>query len=147
MKRIVFLACLMLAFLSGCGGADARVTIDGCVWQMTTVQSTEHGGEIVAFGPGETGMPDAAAERTLTCEAADGALTLTDASDGTTYSGTYRKQEQNALSVIYEITMDDTQGMAVAAATTRSDGSETPTLILTLGDYALNFAPAGSPAP
>ena len=75
----------------------------------------------------------------LVCEAEGGNLTLTDWTNDRTYTGTYQQSQRDSKSTIYEVNVDGTNGMAVAAMTTYLDGTQDPTLIFNLGDYTVNF--------
>ena len=68
-------------------------------------------------------------------------FTLTDESNGSTYTGTYELTDTSQETRIYEIVVGDSEGMAVVSTTTYQDESRTPTLIISLDDYALNFFP------
>lgn len=69
----------------------------------------------------------------------DKVLTLLDETNNKTYTGEYKELDDNFESTIYEITINETQGTAVASTMEYNDGKEIPTLIITLGDYTLNF--------
>lgn len=145
MKRLSVLLCLLLLLLAGCGSNGSK---DGIVpkiedysWQMTTVQSMEAEGQAVAYGPGNDSTLETAVEILLSCTAAEGTITLTDETNGQTYYGTYKLTESDQQTLIYEVTIGGTEGMAVVSMTTYHDGSQTPTFIIGLCDYALNFIP------
>lgn len=142
MKRLSVLLCLLLLLLTGCGSKDSTVPkIEDYSWQMTTAQSMEVEGQAVAYGPGNDSTLETAVEILLTCTVADGTITLTDETNGQTYSGTYKLTESDQQTSTYEITVGETEGMAVVSMTTYHDDSQTPTFIISLGDYALNFFP------
>ena len=143
MKRLSVLLCLLLLLLlAGCGSKDSTVPkIEDYSWQMTTAQSIEAEGQAVAYGPGNNSTLETAVEILLTCTAADGTITLTDETIGQTYSGTYKLTETDQQTSTYEVTVGETEGMAVVSMTTYHDDSQTPTFIISLGDYALNFFP------
>lgn len=142
MKRLSVLLCLLLLFLAGCGSKDSTVPkIEDYSWQMTTVQSMEAEGQAVAYGPGNDSTLETAVEILLSCTAADGTITLTDETNGQMYSGTYKLTESDQQASTYEITVGETEGMAVVSMTTYHDDSQIPTFIISLGDYALNFFP------
>ena len=142
MKRLSVLLCLLLLLLTGCGNKDGTVPkIEDYSWQMSTAQSIEAEGQAVAYGPGNDSTLETAVEILLTCTAADGTITLTDEANGQTYSGTYKLTETDQQTSTYEVTVGETEGMAVVSMTTYHDDSQTPTFIISLGDYALNFFP------
>ena len=142
MKRLSVLLCLLLLLLTGCGSKDSTVPkIEDYSWQMTTAQSMEAEGQAVAYGPGNESTLETAVEILLSCTAADGTITLTDETNGQTYSGTYKLVETDQQTSTYEVTVGETEGMAVVSMTTYHDDSQVPTFIISLGDYALNFFP------
>ena len=142
MKRLSVLLCLLLLLLTGCGSKDSTVPkIEDYSWQMTTAQSMEAEGQAVAYGPGNESTLETAVEILLSCTAADGTITLTDETNGQTYSGTYKLVETDQQTSTYEVTVGETEDMAVVSMTTYHDDSQVPTFIISLGDYALNFFP------
>lgn len=142
MQRLSVLLCLLLLLLAGCGSKDSTVPkIEDYSWQMTTAQSMEAEGQAVAYGPGNESTLETAVEILLSCTAADGTITLTDETNGQTYSGTYKLAETDQQTSTYEVTVGETEGMAVVSMTTYHDDSQVPTFIISLGDYALNFFP------
>ena len=143
MKRLSVLLCLLLLLLAGCGSKGSTVPkIEDYSWRMTTVQSMEAEGQAVAYGTSNDSTQETAVEILLTCTASDGTITPTDETNGQMYSGTYKLTESDQQTSIYEITVGETEGMAVVSMTTYHDDSQTPTFIISLGDYALNFFPA-----
>lgn len=56
------------------------------------------------------------------------------------YSGTYNLIETTPSGEIYEINVGDEDGMATCSVT-NENGKETPALIITLGEYSINFQP------
>ena len=145
MKRLMIVFFLMVFVLTGCGRGESETSdalnIEDYSWQMTTIQSTETDGQAIAHAPGAVGVPDTSVEVILKCTAADGELTLTDETNGNTYTGTYKLTDTNQETRIYEVTVGDSEGMAVVSMTTYHDDSQIPAFIISLGDYALNFFP------
>lgn len=142
LKRMIPFAVLLLLLLTGCGANADKTevsTIEAHSWQLTSVQSMEAEGQIIAYGPGETSTLDTAVEIVLTCTAEAGKLTLSDETNGKTYTGEYKLTDMSQESMIYEISIDKAEGMAVVSTTTYHNERESPTLIINLGDYALNF--------
>lgn len=143
LKKLIPFLCLFALLMTGCG-TDAysnanTPAIDQYSWQMTSVQSKEAEGQAIAYGPGGTSTLDTAAEIILTCSAENGEFLLTDETNKKTYSGTYELTDTSQKSLIYEVAVGEIEGMAVVAMTTYHDDSQMPTLIISLGDYALNF--------
>ena len=71
--------------------------------------------------------------------ASDGEYTIVDATNNTEYNGTYEIMEEDKESVVYMLTLEDGTGMAVTSITKGDDGSRTPTLILSIDGYDINF--------
>ena len=78
----------------------------------------------------------------LTLIAKDGEITITDATNNKTYSGTYKVQQKTPKGTDYEVTIDGVTGYATVSPTEYYDGSEVPTLPINLGEYSLYFIPA-----
>ena len=137
MKRAGLLLALLLVLLTGCSSKAPK--IDEYTWVMTSVQSMEAGGQAVAYGEKGSSTLEGAKQIELVCEAQGGNLTLTNRTNDRTYTGTYQQSQRDSKSTIYEVDVDGTNGMAVAAMTTYQDGTQDPTLIFNLGDYTVNF--------
>lgn len=137
MKRAGLLLALLLVLLTGCSSKTPK--IDEYTWVMTSVQSMEAGGQAVAYGEGGSSTLEGTKQIELVCEAQGGNLTLTDRTNDRTYTGTYQQSQRDSKSTIYEVDVDGTSGVAVAAMTTYQDGTQDPTLIFNLGDYTVNF--------
>lgn len=137
MKRAGLLLALLLVLLTACSSKTPK--IDEYTWVMTSVQSMEAGGQAVAYGEKGSSTLEGAKQIELVCEAQDGNLTLTDRTSDRTYTGTYQQSQRDSKSTIYEVDVDGTSGVAVAAMTTYQDGTQDPTLIFNLGDYTVNF--------
>lgn len=138
MKKFAFLMLAFLLAFAGCSRRDIP-KIEDHVWQMTTVQSGPQG-QPVAYGPERSDASEAGAEMLLLCQAKDGEFTLQDKTNGQTYTGSYRLTDVTPESANYEIVIGDSVGLAVAALTTYHDGSSTPTFIISIDGYALNFS-------
>ena len=140
MKRTIFILLLisavMLAF-SACG--MRRPKIEDYEWKMRTIAHIE----------GEQLVYDAAAEEStahpeakiieMTLVAKDGKITITDVTNGKTYEGTYTVSGRNPEGTDYNITIDGKSGYAGVAMTTYADGSEEPTLPISLDGYSMYF--------
>lgn len=137
MKKTGLLLVFLLVLLTGC--ASKAPNIDEYSWVMTSVQSMEAEGQAVAYGERGSSTLEGAKQIELLCKAKDGKLTLTDRTNGNTYTGTYQRSKDSPQGVIYEVTMEGQKGYAAVGITTYQDGSQEPTLIFNLGDYAVNF--------
>lgn len=137
MRKAGLWMVLLLVLLAGCSGKTPK--IDEYSWVMTSVQSMEAGGQAVAYGERGSSTLEEAKQVELICEAQGGTLTLTDRTNDRTYTGTYQQSQSDSKSTIYEVEVEGTSGVAVAAMTTYQDGTQDPTLIFNFGDYAVNF--------
>ena len=140
MKRTIFILLLisavMLAF-SACGIRKPK--IEDYEWKMRTIAHIE----------GEQLVYDAAAEEStahpeakiieMTLVAKDGKITITDVTNNKTYEGTYTVSGRNPEGTDYNITIDGKSGYAGVAMTTYADGSEEPTLPISLDGYSMYF--------
>ncbi len=145
-KAGIFLLSVAMICLMGCNSSQ-RVSIDAYYWRMTTVQGPEgENGAIIACPAAQADIYEGAEILELTCEAKDGSLTLTDLTNNESYTGTYRAMQKSPRDILYEITMADETGHAVTALTTYFDGGESPTLIISLGGYDINFTGTASEA-
>ena len=73
--------------------------------------------------------------------AKNGEITLTDASNNKTYTGTYKMIEETSKSATYEIVIDDIEGNATITITEHLGNRLTPTLPINLGEYTVYFLP------
>lgn len=141
----LFLILTFVLALSAC--STDIVSIEDYEWKMRTVTSNDievaqSADElVVAVGEADESYPNAEIVD-LTLSAKDGTITVTDATNGKTYSGSYKVQQKTPKGTTYEITVDGVTGYATAAPTEYHDGSEIPTLPINLGDYSLYFIPA-----
>ena len=140
MKKIIsilLLAVTLIFALSACGMGKPK--IEDYEWRMRTIAHIE--GEQVVY--------DAAAEEItvhpeatiieMTLVAKDGKITITDVTNGKTYEGTYTVSGKNPEGTDYHITIDGKSGYATVAMTTYADGTEEPTLPISLDGYSLYF--------
>ena len=133
---VMFLFTVTFIF-SGCN--SKAVKIDENIWEMVTAQSTKENGKIFAYGKGDDSASDTAIMIELECKAENGVLTLTDTTNNEVYTGEYKITDSSSESVIYDVEIENTSGKAVCSLTTYNDETSKPTLIITLGDYTLNF--------
>ena len=140
MKKTISILLLMsiaVFALSACGMGKPK--IEDYEWKMRTIAHIE----------GEQLVYDAAAEEStahpeakiieMTLVAKDGKITITDITNGKTYEGTYTVSGRNPEGTDYHITIDGKSGYAGVAMTTYADGSEKPTLPITLDGYSMYF--------
>ena len=146
MKKIIsLLLMLILVFtLSACNG-DV-VAIEDYEWKMGAVmrndiEAAQNEDElVVAVGEEDDVHPNAKIVD-LKLVAKNGSITITDATNNKTYSGTYKVQQKTPKGTDYEVTIDGIKGYATVAPTEYYDGSEVPTLPINLGEFSLYFTP------
>ena len=146
MKKVIFVLLSLTLFftLSACSG-DV-VAIEDYEWKMRSVMRNDievaqnEDELVVAVGEEDDIHPNAKIVD-LKLIAKDGSITITDATNNKTYSGTYKVQQKTPKGTDYEVTIDGIKGYATVAPTEYYDGSEVPTLPINLGEYALYFTP------
>ena len=146
MKKIwlILSAVLILALaLTGCGSDGVK--IEGHQWELALVQFGEDG-SIVACGSEHYEMHKEIENIIvvdLECSVENGKFIIQDKTNNKSYEGTYKLSSTNPDGAIYELETSINDGMAVTANTEYTDykGTKTytPTLIVTLGDYSMNF--------
>ena len=146
MKKVlaVFLLFVVIFSLSACNG-DV-VAIEDYEWKMDAVMRNDievaqnEDELVVAVGKEDDIHPNAKIVD-LKLIAKDGSITVTDATNNKTYSGSYKVQRKTPKGTDYEVTIDGIKGYATVAPTEYYDGSEVPTLPINLGDFSLYFTP------
>ena len=146
MKKIIsLLLMLILVFtLSACNGEV--VAIEDYEWKMGAVmrndiEAAQNEDELVVAVGEEDDIHPNAKIVDLKLVAKNGSITITDATNNKTYSGTYKVQQKTPKGTDYEVTIDGIKGYATVAPTEYYDGSEVPTLPINLGEYSLYFTP------
>lgn len=146
MKKIIsLLLMLILVFtLSACNG-DV-VAIEDYEWKMGAVmrndiEAAQNEDELVVAVGEEDDIHPNAKIVDLKLVAKNGSITITDATNNKTYSGTYKVQQKTPKGTDYEVTIDGIKGYATVAPTEYYDGSEVPTLPINLGEFSLYFSP------
>lgn len=142
-KGLVLAFSLLLICVAGCSNLK-NVPIDAYVWKITVIQEKtkiqeNQKGDVIACAPEFISSYKGAAEIDLTCEAQNGSFTITDARSNQSYKGQYRLEERSPKGTIYEIKLGEATGYAVTGMTTYLDNNQTPTFIINIGDYVLNF--------
>ena len=141
MKKFLVICGVLCLLLTGCG-PKAEYNMEEYIWQMTTVQSLDANGQIIACGPGEKELYGTATELDLICTVEDESLNLKDRYSGQSWEGICRPMESTSESVIYQTSINGWEGMSIVSSTTYDNGTEKPTLILNIGDYILTFFPS-----
>ena len=140
MKKIVsilLLAVTLIFALSACGIGKPK--IENYEWKMRTIAHVE--GEQLVYDAAEeasTAHPEAKIIE-ITLVAKDGKITITDVTNNKTYEGAYTVSGKNPEGTDYNITIDGKSGYAGVAMTTYADGSEEPTLPISLDGYSMYF--------
>ena len=146
MKKVlaVFLLFVVIFSLSACNGDVGA--IEDYEWKMDAVMRNDievaqnEDELVVAVGKEDDIHPNAKIVD-LKLIAKDGSITVTDATNNKTYSGSYKVQRKTPKGTDYEVTIDGIKGYATVAPTEYYDGSEVPTLPINLGEYSLYFTP------
>ena len=146
MKKFVcvLIALIFILGLSACNG-DV-VAIEDYEWKMGAVmrndiEVAQNEDELVVAVVEEDDIHPNAKIVDLKLVAKDGSITITDATNNKTYSGTYKVQQKTPKGTDYEVTIDGIKGYATVAPTEYYDGSEVPTLPINLGEFSLYFTP------
>lgn len=140
MKKIISIflfAVTLILTLSACGTGNPK--IEDYVWKMRTIIHTEDNQVVYDATAEENDAHPEAKIIKMTLVAKDGKITITDVTNNTTYKGTYTISGKNPKGTDYHITIDEKSGYAGVAMTTYADGSEEPTLPITLGGYSMYF--------
>ena len=145
MKKTISILLVLFALLALASCNAEKIEIDECEWKMSAVMSagTEPANsvyEVIAVGAPDEIYPDAPIVDVV-LSAADGKITLSDATNGKVYNGTYKKTKTTLKSTDYEIVIDGQIGYATVAPTEYYNGTEVPTLPISIGGYALYFIP------
>ncbi len=146
MKKIIALVFAILLTLSLVACSADLTAIDDYEWKMRSVMSNDIENAqsedelVIAVGEADEVHPNAKIVN-LTMVAQNGVITVTDATNNKTYTGTYKVQSKTPQSIDYEITIDGVTGYATVAPTKYYDGTEVPTLPINLGGYSLYFIP------
>ena len=135
----LFLIVALLVGLAGC--SSESVQIEGHDWVLTLIQSTDDG-SVIGCASEHYEMHkeiDDIIVVDLTFSASDGVFTIKDKTNNTSYEGTYSVKDKGTDSTIYTITTASSSGTAVTSVTTSDSVQDTPTLIITIGEYTLSF--------
>lgn len=144
-KKISLFALVAVLVLSLVGCSSQTLKIEGHDWELTLIQSTEDG-SIIGCASEHYEMHKDIENMIvvdLVCTAKDGSLTITDKTNNQSYEGTYTLADSTLESTMYNIVLGEENGTAVSSYTEYEEGAantkKTPTLIISIGNYALNF--------
>lgn len=140
MKRKIA-AILALSFfiilLASCGAN--RPTIEEYEWHLRKAMLVEDGQlNVVAANETDKAHPEAKIVDVI-LKASNGKLTITDKTSNKEYIGTYIAEGKTPEGTEYKIIINGVQGYAGVAMTTYHDGTEEPTLPISIGGYSLYF--------
>ncbi len=140
MKKIVsilLLVVFLIFALSACGMGKPK--IEDYEWKMRTIMHAEDNQVVYDATAEEISTHPEAKIIEMTLVAKDGKITITDVTNNKTYEGTYTVSGRNPKGTDYHITIDGKTGYAGVAMTTYADGSEEPTLPISLDGYSMYF--------
>ncbi len=139
-KFIALLAvsALMLCCFTGCSSAS-RLKIEAYEWELARVIVLENETAVVVASNNEAEISDTAEKISVTLVAKAGSITVTDNNNSKIYSGTYKRTGTTPLGTDYNIMIDGRTGHATVAMTTYADGTQIPTLPISLGEYTLQL--------
>ena len=146
MKKIIpiFLMLIFTFALSACNSVE--FAIEDYEWKMRAVMRNDievaqnEDELVVAVGEADELYPNAEIVD-VTLNAKDGEITVTDATNSKTYSGTYTVMQKTPDGTDYEVTIDGVSGHATVSPVEYYDGSEIPTLPINIDGYSIYFIP------
>ncbi len=145
MKRLICLIMLTIVILSMSACSSNVVAIEDYEWKMRAVMNEnadplQEDEFVIAVGEADDIHPDAKIVN-ITLTADNGTITVNDTTNNKTYSGTYKVQQKTPRGTDYEIIIDGIKGYATVAPTEYYNGTQIPTLPVSLDGYSLYFIP------
>ena len=147
MKKVVYILLFvaLLFSLTACVDKTSRENsiplVEEYEWVMRYTQKA--GGEVVAYGTDKYTPYEDAKEIELKATAGNGVIKIFDLANDAVYEGEYIKSDRTPESQNYKFIFDtDDSGFGLTAMTKYYNGetySETATLIINSGEYALVF--------
>lgn len=134
---ILLLVTTMIFAISACG--IGKVKIEDYEWKMRTIIHAEDNQVIYDAAAEESTAHPEANIIDMTLVANDGKIIITDVTNDKTYEGTYKVTQKTPEGTDYEITIDGKSGYATVAMTKYADGTEEPTLPISLDGYSMYF--------
>ena len=132
----MLIASLMLT-LSACGVEKTK--IEDYEWKMRTIMHVE-GDQVVYDAVAEkSSMQPEAKTIDMRLYAIDGKIRITDITNDNIYEGSYTVSGRIPEGTEYCITIENKTGHAIVAMTTYADGTEEPTLPISLDGYSMYF--------
>ncbi len=139
MKKPIILCLALVLVFSMAGCSSNNIKIDDYEWELSRVMILENELPVTIASNNDTEISDTTKKIDITLVAKDGVITITDKINDCTYSGTYKRTKTTPEGTDYEITIDGKEGYAGVAMTTYADGSQVPTLPISLGEYTLQL--------
>ncbi len=139
-KAVAFLFLLVLCFMAGCTAEKSdsqNLVIENVDWKISTVQSVEKEGTIIACGKEEAKEAEAV---DITCTAETGKMLIHDHTHNKSYTFAYKLENANSAASIYKVLGENQEGNAVVSMTSHDNSDPVLTLVLQLGNYALYFS-------
>ncbi|MBR2944868.1 MAG: hypothetical protein IKC16_07290 [Clostridia bacterium] len=140
MKRTVasiLMLSLVVILLASCGAN--RPTIEEYEWHLRRAMLVEDEQlKLVAANEADKAHPEAKIVDVI-LKASNGKLTITDETSNRIYTGTYIAEGKTPEGTEYKIIINGVQGYAGVAMTTYYDGTEEPTLPISIAGYSLYF--------
>ena len=135
-KAVSFLLLLTLtaSLLFGCGNAPRITSKD---WMLASALYYD---EVVYVSADLASEAPSAEVLDCTLKAKGGTITVTDATNGVTYTGSYEKRENNENTTAdHRIVFGKERGRILLSTTTLTSGEKVATLTMTIDDYTLSF--------
>lgn len=139
MKKLLALVLVIATslILSACGGQKSSF-IEPTAWVMSSVQSSSDGAIVYCSANEKEDYPEADV-RDIICNIDGSAIEILNNDTSEEWNGTYKVVDNNEKRSIYEVTIGGEEGQMVKSLTEYDDTAPQNTLILSCGDYVLNF--------
>lgn len=134
---VLLIVATLGILLSACGAAKPK--IEDYEWKMRYVVHVEDGQAVYDAVAEESSTHPEVKIINMILVAKDGKITVTDTTNNKTYEGSYTVLGKNPKGADYQITIDGKTGKATVAMTTYADGTEEPTLPISLDGYSIGF--------
>ncbi len=134
---ILLLVTTLILALSACG--VGKVKIEDYEWEMRAIIHAEDNQVVYDAAAEENTIHPEAKIIDMTLVAKDGKIIISDVTNSKTYEGTYKVSQKTPEGTDYEITIDGKSGYATVAMTKYADGTEEPTLPISLDGYSMYF--------
>ncbi len=140
MKALIKALPLLLILIIASCDIEKVPQIDGNTWKMETV-AISNNGSILYYNP-ETNLPDiyaSAKPLQLLCDADDGKISISDKTNGKTYTGTYQLEDTDFETKQYKIVFGDVEGYVITGKTKYINKDAEKTLIIAIDKYTMYF--------